>query len=49
MKNIGIFLIVFGIAILIFIGYNFLKDRNRIISPVPEERGVKVIFITPSK
>jgi len=42
-------LITIGIALMIFVGYNFIREKNRIKSPIPEEKGVKVIFITPTK
>ncbi|KKP34623.1 MAG: hypothetical protein UR23_C0035G0010 [Candidatus Roizmanbacteria bacterium GW2011_GWA2_32_13] len=49
MKGFGIILIAVGIALLIFVSYNFLAEKNKIASPIPEDKGVKVIFITPSK
>lgn len=49
MKGFGIILIAVGIALLIFVSFNFLTEKNKIASPIPEEKGVKVIFITPSK
>lgn len=49
MKLLGIILISIGLALLFFVGYNFLKERNKIASPIPEETGVKVIFVTPTK
>ena len=49
MKGLGIVLIAVGIALLMFVSYNFIKEKNRIASPVPEDKGVKVIFVTPSK
>ena len=49
MKGFGIILIAVGIALLIFISYNFLAEKNKIVSPIPEDKGVKVIFVTPSK
>ncbi|GAB4218671.1 MAG: hypothetical protein Fur009_0670 [Candidatus Microgenomates bacterium] len=49
MKKLGIVLIAIGLALLIFVFINFLKEQNKIISPVPENQGVKVIFITPTK
>lgn len=49
MKNIGLILIAVGLALLVFVGYNFIRERNRIASPIPEEEGVKVIFVTPTK
>ncbi|KKP66706.1 MAG: hypothetical protein UR68_C0005G0015 [Candidatus Roizmanbacteria bacterium GW2011_GWA2_35_19] len=49
MKKIGFILIVIGVALLTFVLFNFVKENNKIASPIPEETGVKVIFITPSK
>ncbi|MEK7110059.1 MAG: hypothetical protein AAB876_02460 [Patescibacteria group bacterium] len=49
MKGLGIILIAIGVALLMFVSYNFIKEKNRIASPVPEDKGVKVIFVTPSK
>jgi hypothetical protein len=47
MKNVGLILIAVGLALLAFVGYNFLRERNRVASPIPEDDGVKVIFVTP--
>jgi hypothetical protein len=49
MKRLGIVLIAIGIALLMFVFYNFIKEKNRLASPIPEDTGVKVIFVTPSK
>jgi len=49
MKNIGLVLIAIGIALLMFISYNFIKEKNKMASPIPEDKGVKVIFVTPIK
>lgn len=49
MKNVGLFLIAIGAALLIFVVYNFIKESSRTLSPIPEDKGVKVIFITPTK
>ena len=48
MKIVGYVLIAFGLALFVFLGYNYFKEKNRVISPIPEEKGVKVIFVTPS-
>lgn len=48
MKVIGSILIVVGLGLLLFIGYSFVKDSNRTLSPVPVDQGVKVIFVTPT-
>ncbi|MFH1827099.1 MAG: hypothetical protein ABH812_01535 [bacterium] len=47
MKTFGIILLSIGFALFIFIIYLFLKDRDRIISPIPQNTGVKVIVVTP--
>lgn len=49
MKRLGIVLIAIGISLLVFVLYNFIKEKNKMASPIPEDKGVKVIFITPSK
>lgn len=49
MKNIGLVLIAIGIALLMFVSFNFLKERNKMASPIPEDKGVKVIFVTPAR
>lgn len=48
MKKLGLILIAVGLALLAFVGYNFVRERNKIASPIPENEGVKVIFITPT-
>ena len=49
MKGFGLVLIAIGIALLMFVAYNFVKGQNKIASPIPEDTGIKVIFVTPSK
>lgn len=49
MKTVGLILIAVGIALLFFVFFNFLKEKNRLVSPIPQESGVKVIFVTPTK
>ncbi len=49
MKNVGVFLIAVGLALMLFLGYSFIKNQNQLKSPLPEEGGVKVIFVTPTK
>ncbi len=48
MKRLGIVLIAIGIALLMFVLYNFIKEKNKMASPIPEDKGVKVIFVTPA-
>ena len=47
MKQIGLIFIAIGIALLIFFVINVLRENNNIVSPIPEEKGVKVIFVSP--
>ncbi|MGB9707263.1 MAG: hypothetical protein ACPL1D_00720 [Microgenomates group bacterium] len=49
MKKIGLILIIIGCLLFLIMIYNFIKEKNKMISPVPEEKGVRVIFITPEK
>lgn len=49
MKKVGVIFIAVGLAFLIFVAYNFIKEKTKMASPIPENQGVKVIFITPSK
>jgi hypothetical protein len=49
MKSLGIVLIAIGVALLIFVGYNFIKEKNKMASPIPEDKGVRIIFVTPKK
>lgn len=49
MKNIGLILIAIGFALLCFVFYNFIGEKNKIVSPIPEDKGVKVIFVTPER
>lgn len=49
MKAVGIVLIAVGIALIIFISYGFIREKNTIISPIPENKGVRVIFVSPPK
>lgn len=49
MKRLGVVLVALGLALLIFIGYNFVIEKNSLKSPIPEKEGVKVIYVTPTK
>lgn len=49
MKFIGLILVAVGLALLLFVGYSYVKEKSKLHSPIPEERGVKVIFVTPTK
>lgn len=49
MKTFGVILISIGVALILFIAYTFLREKNKMISPIPEDTGIKVIFVTPTK
>lgn len=49
MRLVGIILLAVGISLLVFVGYSYFQEQNRLRSPIPEGRGVKVIFVTPSR
>ena len=49
MKIIGYVLMAIGAGLLLFLLINFLGEKNKIHSPIPEEEGIKVIQITPGK
>ncbi len=48
MKVVGFLLIALGAGLMLFVGYTFFRESNRTLSPVPENQGVKVIFVTPT-
>jgi hypothetical protein len=49
MKLIGFIFIAAGTAVLVFFVYNYFKNRDTVLSPIPEDKGVKVIFVTPAR
>jgi len=48
MKIIGFVFVGIGIALFLFVGYTFLKEKGKVISPIPEEKGIRVIFVSPT-
>lgn len=48
MKIFGLLFIIVGIALAIFVGYLLFHESDRVLSPIPQENGVKVIFVTPT-
>ena len=48
MRYVGLVCIGAGIAILVFFGYLYMQEQNRMRSPIPETTGVKVIQLSPS-
>lgn len=49
MKTVGIILISIGLALVMFIVYTLMRNNNKLVSPIPEDTGIKVIFVTPTK
>ncbi len=49
MRTLGVILLSIGVGLILFIVYSFFKEKNKVVSPIPENTGVKVIFITPTK
>ena len=49
MKIVGSILITIGLILLFLTVFFFIKGRNQMVSPIPDEKGVKVIFVTPTK
>jgi hypothetical protein len=48
-KTFGLILITFGFTLIVFFFYYFWQQENKIVSPLPEEKGIKVIYISPTK
>lgn len=49
MKYIGVALIAIGLAFLIFSLISFINNQNQFHSPIPIDKGVKVIIVTPGR
>jgi hypothetical protein len=49
MKKVGFVFISIGIALLIFAIYSFITSSSQTLSPIPENKGVKVILISPTQ
>jgi hypothetical protein len=47
MRRIGYILITVGLALLVFAVYSYFTRNSGIVSPVPEDGGIKVIYLTP--
>ena len=47
MKLLGLVFVAIGLALLIFLIVHYIRQSNRVLSPIPDEKGVKVIFVTP--
>ncbi len=49
MRFFGFLLIAVGLGLLLYMGYSWWQESLRLVSPIPDESGVKVIFVTPTK
>lgn len=49
MKKLGLVFISIGLALFLYVLYNIFLQGNKTLSPIPENSGVKVIFISPTK
>lgn len=47
MKKSGLVVISLGLALLLFTLYKAFIQDSSLISPVPEGKGVKVIYVSP--
>lgn len=48
MRAFGLLFIIAGLAIAAFVVYLLLHQSDHVLSPIPQENGVKVIFVTPT-
>jgi len=49
MKTLGAIFIGVGLAVLAFIIYTRIQATDDMISPLPDNQGIKVIHISPTK
>lgn len=47
MKRLGYIILSIGLAFLAYALFAYTRQSKDLISPVPEGKGVKVIYITP--
>lgn len=47
MRRFGYILVAVGVALFAFAVYSYISRDSGIVSPIPEEGGIKVIYITP--
>lgn len=48
MRAFGIILIGIGVALFLFVLVSTMRSENKMISPVPESQGIRVIYVTPA-
>jgi len=49
MKYLGILLTLIGLVLMVVVIFDYFRELNRVKSPIPDDKGIKVIFITPTK
>lgn len=49
MRKIGVIFIAFGLALLVYFFFNYWQEKNQLISPLPDDEEIKVIYLTPKK
>jgi hypothetical protein len=49
MRLFGLLFILLGITILLYISFTYFREKDVVVTPLPEEKGVKVIIVTPTK
>lgn len=48
MKFVGVLILALGIALLAYVLIGRLQGDESIKSPVPEPKGIKIIYLTPT-
>ena len=48
-KIAGFIIIISGASVVLWFIASLFTPTNNLLSPIPEEKGVKVLYITPSK
>lgn len=48
MKIVGIVFILLGLILSLVAFINYFRSNNAIISPIPDQNGIKVIIVSPS-
>lgn len=38
-----------GLALLLYVGYIFLQNKSEFVSPIPNESGIKVLYLSPTQ
>ena len=49
MKIIGAIIIGIGLALIIYFFFRFFSGDKDFVSPIPEQKSIKIIYISPAK